>query len=222
MPQLAKQDRCTGCMACMNICPKGAITFVDDKEGFLQPKIDQSKCIDCNLCEKTCPEMATQFHWNEEPPAVYAGWNKLDRRISSSGGAFSSIARFVIERGWAVYGATLDDKLNCRHIEVDTVEGLGRIRGSKYIQSSIGLTFKAVKKNLQADRYVLFSGTPCQVSGLLSYLKKDYPKLITMDLVCHGVPSNTLFKKYVEKLENRLEFAENEHVTNYELGVCHN
>ena len=217
MPQLAKQDRCAGCMACMNICPKGAITFVDDKEGFLQPKIDQSKCIDCNLCEKTCPEMATQFHWNEEPPAVYAGWNKLDRRISSSGGAFSSIARFVIERGGAVYGATLDDKLNCRHIEVDTVEGLGRIRGSKYIQSYIGLTFKAVKKNLQADRYVLFSGTPCQVSGLLSYLKKDYPKLITMDLVCHGVPSNTLFKKYVEKLENRLEFVENEHVTNYEF-----
>lgn len=219
MPRLAKTESCTGCMACMNACAKGAIKFLADEEGFLLPVVDGDKCIDCHLCERSCPEIQNQYqyHYNQGDVDVYAGWNISDRQVSSSGGAFSSIARFVLEKGGVVYGAFLDEHLDCKHIEVDNIEGLNKLRGSKYIQSTIGLTFKSAKKNLLAGKYVLFSGTPCQISGLLTYLGKDYDNLVTMDLVCHGVPSNALFKKYIAKLENRLGFAENERVANYEF-----
>ena len=217
MPKLAKTESCTGCMACMNACAKGAIKFIADEEGFLQPVVDGDKCIDCHLCERSCPEIQNQYHYNQGDVDVYAGWNISDRKVSSSGGAFSSIARFVLEKGGVVYGAFLDEHLDCKHIEVDNIEGLNKLRGSKYMQSTIGLTFKSAKKNLLAGKYVLFSGTPCQISGLLTYLGKNYDNLVTMDLVCHGVPSNALFKKYIAKLENRLGFAENERVANYEF-----
>lgn len=217
MPILANKYVCTGCMACMNACARAAITFQQDDEGFLQPNIDETKCVECNLCERACPEVQKTYNYNVGNTDVYAGWNNTDRRISSSGGAFSSIARYILEKGGVVYGAFLDEYLNCKHIEVDNIEGLNKLRGSKYMQSSIGLTFKSAKKNLLAGKYVLFSGTPCQISGLLTYLGKDYDNLVTMDLVCHGVPSNALFKKYIAKLENRLGFAENERVANYEF-----
>lgn len=217
MPKLANTETCTGCMSCMNACAKGAITFRQDEEGFLQPVVEESKCVECHSCELSCPEVQLKFHQNEGEADVYAGWNNTDRRISSSGGAFSSIARYVLSKGGIVVGATLDDSLECKHILVDSVEDLGKLRGSKYIQSSVGMTYSIVKKYLHADRYVLFTGTPCQVSGLYSYLRKDYTRLITMDLICHGVPSNALFKAYIEKLKNRLGFAENEKVTNYEF-----
>lgn len=217
MPRLAKNECCTGCMACMNACAKGAIKFLADEEGFLQPVVDDDKCIECHLCERSCPEIQNQYHYNQDDVDVYAGWNISDRQVSSSGGAFSSIAKFVLGKGGVVYGAYLDEHLECKHIEVDNIEGLNKLRGSKYMQSAIGLTFKSVKKNLLAGKYVLFSGTPCQIAGLLTYLAKNYDNLVTMDLVCHGVPSNALFKKYIEKLENRLGFAENEKVANYEF-----
>ena len=217
MPRLAKTDCCTGCMACMNACAKGAIKFLADEEGFLQPVVDEDKCLECHLCEHSCPEIQNQYHYNQGDVDVYAGWNVSDRQVSSSGGAFSSIAKLVLGKGGVVYGAFLDENLVCKHIEVDDINGLNKLRGSKYMQSTIGLTFKSVKKNLLAGKYVLFSGTPCQIAGLLTYLAKDYDNLVTMDLVCHGVPSNALFKKYIEKLENRLGFAENEKVANYEF-----
>lgn len=217
MPRLAKTESCTGCMACMNACAKGAIKFTADEEGFLQPVIDEDKCIGCHFCERSCPEIQNQYHYNQGDVDVYAGWNISDRQVSSSGGAFSSIAKFVLGKGGVVYGAFLDENLECKHIEVDDIDGLNKLRGSKYMQSTIGFTFKSAKKNLLAGKYVLFSGTPCQISGLLTYLGKDYDNLITMDLVCHGVPSNALFKKYITKLENRLGFAENERVANFEF-----
>lgn len=216
MPILANRETCTGCMSCLNSCGKGAIEFKPDEEGFLQPIVNENKCVECHLCERSCPEIQSKFHQNQGESDVYAGWNNIDRCVSSSGGAFSSVARYIISLGGVVYGATLDN-LECKHIEVESVEGLNKLRGSKYVQSSVGLTYKSVKKNLIADRYVLFTGTPCQISGLLSFLNKEYPKLITMDLICHGVPSNALFKQYVRKLENRLGLAENERIMNYEF-----
>ena len=217
MPTLANRDICTGCMACMNACAKGALSFIKDDEGFLQPFVNADLCVECGLCERSCPEIQKQYHQHEGMPDVYAGWNKVDRCVSSSGGAFSSIARYVIAKGGIVYGATLDEKLICKHISVDDVDDLNKLRGSKYIQSSIGLVYKEIKKHLLSDRYVLFTGTPCQVSGLRSFLGKDCEKLITMDLICHGVPSQAVFSSYIEKLNKRLGFSGEEEVRNYEF-----
>lgn len=217
MPRLAINDICTGCMACMNACNKNAIQFSEDTEGFLQPVIDIDKCVECHKCELSCPEVQNRYHYNMEEPDVYAGWNNIDRRISSSGGAFSSIARYVLAKGGIIYGASLDKNMECKHIGVDKIEELDKLRGSKYIQSYIGDIFKRIKINLLNNQYVLFTGTPCQVSGLLSYLGKDNPKLITIDIVCHGVPSNALFKKYLRKMKMRLGLAKNEEIINYEF-----
>ena len=217
MPKLANKEICTGCMACMNACPKAAISFEADEEKFLMPFVDERKCVECHLCERACPEVQEIFHQNTGEVDVYAGWNKTDRRVSSSGGAFSSIARYVLEKGGDVYGVTLDEHLICKHIGVDSEEGLDHLRGSKYIQSCIGETFKQAKQKLLADKYVLFTGTPCQISGLKSYLGKDYLKLITIDLICHGVPSQASFNSYLKKLKNRLGKDEGEEFTNYEF-----
>ena len=217
MPKLASKETCTGCMACLNACHKDALSFVKDDEGFLMPKVDSEKCAECHLCERACPEVQGQFYQNTGDIDVYAGWNKTDRKLSSSGGAFSSIARYVLGKGGYVYGATLDEHLVCKHIKVNSIEGLNRLRGSKYIQSAIDTTYTDAKMHLTAGDYVLFTGTPCQISGLKNYLGRDYPKLITIDLICHGVPSQTLFNTYVEKLENRLGLAENEKVETYEF-----
>ena len=217
MPQLANKEICTGCMACMNACAKGALSFIKDNEGFLQPHIDTAKCVDCGLCERSCPELQEHFHQHEGIPDVYAGWNIIDRSVSSSGGAFSSIARYTLSQGGFVYGATLNEDLECKHIEINSIEGLDKLRGSKYIQSNIGLAYKQVKQRLSSGGYVLFTGTPCQISGLMSYLGKDYEKLVTIDLICHGVPSNSLFLAYIKKLQERLGFAENEKVSSFEF-----
>lgn len=217
MPILANVEICTGCMACMNACAKSAIKFTADKEGFLLPMVDADRCVECHLCEKSCPEINQSFKQHEGSPDVYAGWNKTDRRVSSSGGAFSSIARWVLQKGGVVYGSNLDDHLVCKHIGVDSIDGLSKLRGSKYLQSAVGMTYKEAKKHLDAREYVLYTGTPCQISGLKNYLGKEYPTLITIDLICHGVPSNALFKSYVNKLQNRLGEAEFEGIVKYEF-----
>lgn len=170
-----------------------------DREGFLYPIVDSSKCIDCGLCEKVCPVLHPVT--KEAAPLVYAAINNDEavRMQSSSGGIFTLIAEYVLERGGVVFGACFDSDWNVIHDYTETKEGLARFRGSKYVQSNVGNSFNQVKTFLDSGRVVLFSGTPCQVAGLKNYLRKPYSNLLTVDLVCHGVPSPEIWRKYLQE-----------------------
>lgn len=190
---------CTGCTACQSICPKGAIHMEANQEGFQYPIIDTEKCIQCGLCVKICEG---RHSWASKDGVLNAYGVKAkkdaDRKGSQSGGAFWVFAQDVIANGGVVYGVRLDEAFVARHARAATMEELAAFRGSKYVQSDVGDAFKRVKDDLKAGRTVLFSGTPCQVAGLRSYLNKDYINLITIDLVCHGVPSPLVWKEYLE------------------------
>lgn len=203
MPHLAQCVDCTGCMACYNSCSHNAIEIVNDKEGFLQLVVKEDKCVECKLCENSCPVM-TPLELRNSSPLVYAAWHKEDRCVSSSGGAFSAFAKMVLTQGGIVVGAAFDRDLHLKHIAIDSVEGLASLRGSKYVQSEIGDTLKIIRQYLNDGKKVLFCGTPCQVAGLRGFLKKDFENLLTADLVCHGVPSDSVFQNYLKKLNNRL------------------
>ena len=207
--QLASADTCTGCSACASICPTNSISMVEDKEGFLQPHIDTDTCIGCHKCEKVCPIVVPIEIKNDIEPKVYAAINKDEeiRRKSSSGGAFYAFANWVIEQGGVVFGAAFEG-YHLRHQYAETMEDVEKMMGSKYIQSEIGDSYKDVKQFLKDGRWVLFSGTPCQVAGLKRYLGKDYEKLLTVDLICHGVPSPAIWEKYMERKLRSLKAKE--------------
>ncbi len=197
---------CSGCYACASACPNGCIDMKADDEGFLYPVIDEEACIDCGLCQKVCPiSSPIRDEKTEKDCTVYAAYSKNDeiRINSSSGGVFSEIAEWVIERGGVVFGAAFDSDFNVKHICVEKSEELYKLRGSKYVQSSIGNTYKQAENYLKDGRLVLFSGTPCQIGGLYSYLKKDYDNLITQDLICHGTPSPAVWRKYLNFIEKQ-------------------
>lgn len=199
MINITDKHKCCGCTACISVCPKGYISMSEDKEGFLYPIVDSVKCIDCGLCEKVCPVLHPLK--NEAEPLVYAAINNDEsiRMQSSSGGIFTLLAEYVIENGGVVFGACFDRDWNVVHDYTETKEGLAKFRGSKYVQSNVGNSFSQVKIFLDAGREVLFSGTPCQVAGLKNYLRKPYPNLLTVDLVCHGVPSPDVWRKYLQE-----------------------
>lgn len=194
---ICNTSECTGCMACANICPYHAISVVQDEEGFDRPKIDQKLCMDCGLCQKTCP---INYHPSiTEPKKIFSGWssNESVRMGSSSGGAFTEIARPILEEGGVVFGCVLNENLKAEHSYVETLNDLThKLCGSKYVQSRIGKSYVTAKNFLKQGRKVLFSGTPCQIAGLKNYLRKDYDNLITVDLICHGVPSPIVFEDY--------------------------
>lgn len=187
-------------MACVNACPKGCITMVDAGEGFSIPQIDRKACSECGACMRVCHRIESTMDCNR-PLKTLACWTKNDgdRKKSSSGGAFSVLARKTLSRGGVVYGATMDRALKVKHICIEKTEDIRLLQGSKYVQSYLGDTYKSVREQLKAGREVLFTGTPCQVGGLLTYLRKKYSNLITIDMVCHGVPSQRAFNTFCER-----------------------
>ena len=200
-----KNLKCSGCTACFAICPKDAITMQADSEGFKYPVIDKNKCIDCGLCCKVCPleNMYGNFVKDKTSFACSAKDENFTKQ-SSSGGVFAILANMYIKEQAVIYGAAFDYNWNVCHIRADKKDELKRLYTSKYVQSDIGNTFRQVKNYLDNGKKVLFAGTPCQVAGLKSYLQKDYLNLLSVDFICHGVPSPLVWQRYIIAMEKKL------------------
>lgn len=197
---LASKDKCTGCSACVSVCPKNCISMKEDKEGFLHPQIDRSKCIKCHKCEHTCPILINEYIPDDFETKAFAAINKDDaiRKESSSGGVFFALAKWVIDQEGVVFGARWNDTWEVVHDFAETIEGVKSFMKSKYVQSRIGDTYVQAKKFLDEGRWVLFSGTPCQLAGLRAFLGRGHERLLQADLICHGVPSPKVWRKYLE------------------------
>lgn len=201
MPNLASTELCVGCTACVLRCPKQCLTLVYDEAGFAYPKMDKvDQCIKCNLCEKVCPVLNKKQKENEQTKVFSAfSLNQQIRENSSSGGIFTELALSVLSNKGIVYGAAYDEAWTVRHVAIEDEEQLHKLRGAKYTESVLNYTFSEIKQYLNSKRDVLFSGTPCQVAGLKSYLQHDYDNLLCVDFVCHGIPSPLAWKKYLEE-----------------------
>lgn len=202
MIKICSKKDCSGCYACYSICPNKCLSMSQDDEGFWYPEIDKPNCSDCKHCEEICPILKKTIVDNT--PVAYACVNRnLAARLgSSSGGVFTLIAEETINKGGVVFGAGFDEDFNVLHAEATTISQISSFRGSKYVQSKIGETYKKAGTYLREGRKVLFSGTPCQIGGLKAYLRKDYGSLFCVDIICHGVPSPKVWEEYIAYREN--------------------
>lgn len=200
MPQLATNNLCTGCSACVTVCPSQCLSMKTNENGFLYPVVlEQGKCLNCGLCEKACP-ILEQKKLEGQNTIAYAAYS-LDESVrahSSSGGIFTEVAQSVLAQGGKIYGAAYTRNFAVHHVCVTMREELEHLRGAKYAQSDLEGCFIKIKKQIKNGTRVLFIGTPCQVAGLKSFLKKDYNNLVCVDFVCHGVPSPMAWEKYVK------------------------
>lgn len=202
MIEITNRKHCTGCGACAQKCPKGAISMKADGADFTYPTIDNNSCIDCGMCQKICP-VNQSTRQSGEIMTAYAAYALDDeiRMHSSSGGIFSVLGEYVLSNGGIVFGAAFDETHLVRQEAINSKEELDRLRGSKYLQSRTEDTFRAAEECLKAGRIVLYTGTACQIAGLKAFLGKDYPELFTVDVLCHGVPSPKLWQKYLSEQE---------------------
>lgn len=200
MISITDKSNCCGCTACIHSCPKHCITMQEDSEGFLYPVVNNEACIDCGLCEKVCP----MLHPSEEkcPIRTIAAINKDEntRMQSSSGGIFSLLAEDTITEGGIVFGARFDEQWQVVIDYAVTMEEVRAFMGSKYVQASMGTAYADAKQFLLEGKKVLFSGTPCQIAGLKHFLKKSYDNLLTVDIICHGVPSPKVWSLYLDEV----------------------
>lgn len=209
MIRIINKEDCCGCSACVSICPKTTINFIQDSEGFNYPHVDVDKCVECGLCEKTCPIIQRKsIDKTVANPLQYKAVRIKDKKIlseSSSGGAFSILADIIFDLNGCVCGVEYSEEGLPHHIIIDSKTELYKLRGSKYVQSNILGIFPAIKQRLLKGQYVLFSGTSCQVDGLKKYLRKDYANLLTVDLVCHSIPSPLIYKEYLIYCSKKLK-----------------
>ncbi|MFQ7001826.1 MAG: Coenzyme F420 hydrogenase/dehydrogenase, beta subunit C-terminal domain [Clostridium sp.] len=221
MNNILKMDinkKCTGCRACESICPKNSIKFIENEEGFLVPSVDENTCINCGICYNKCPQLndvKIESSYKLCNTEVYASKVK-DKSIlleSSSGGIFTAIAIKVLENDGVVFGCAFDKNFYARHIGIKQIDELIKLRGSKYVQSDTMKTFLEVKEYLKKNITVLYVGTPCEIAGLRAFLNNKYNNLITIDLICHGVPSPKLFAEYIKNFE----FKNNEKLKKYDF-----
>lgn len=198
MIAILKKEDCCGCAACEQICPKHCINLNEDKEGFLYPTVNHAICINCGLCEKVCPVLTLKGE--RLPIKIYAGKCKNDtiRKDSSSGGLFTLLAEQIINQGGVVFGARFNEYWELVHSYTETIDGIAPMRRSKYVQSRINNTYREAERFLIKGRKVLFVGTPCQTTGLKKYLRTEYDNLLTVDFVCHGVPSPKVWRIYLD------------------------
>lgn len=200
MITISDKHNCCGCSACVQACPKQCISMQQDAEGFLYPQVDTSSCIDCGLCEKVCPFIHP--YEPRTPIQTYAAINNDEqiRMESSSGGIFTLLAEQIINDGGVVFGARFDENWQVTIDYTETIDSLSAFRGSKYVQARVGDTYAKCAHFLKAGRKVMYSGTPCQIAGLKHYLRKEYDNLLTVDFVCHGVPSPKVWGKYLNEV----------------------
>ena len=195
-------NKCTGCGACKNACPCDAISMVESYHTFLYPTIDNAKCINCNRCTNVCP-VNNYTNNNQLNPPMFAAYGDDNLRYhSSSGGLFTLLASSIIKQHGIVYCVALDDKQQVKHIRVDNIEDLAKGRKSKYVQSDTGLIYRQIKSDLCNNKLVLFTGCPCQVAGLYNFIGHDKDNLYTIDIICHGVPSQKTFDLYLTEKRN--------------------
>ena len=204
MIKITNKEDCCGCAACEQSCPKHCISLIEDVEGFWYPQLDVTTCIECGLCKKVCPMLNNKEE--KLPIRALVAYNESEeiRLASSSGGIFTLCAKKVINAGGVVFGAVFDEHFGVRHDYVETIKELSLFQGSKYVQSRIEDNYYKVKQFLNEKRLVLFSGTPCQIKGLKNYLQKDYSNLFTIDFICHGVPSPTVWQYYLKQTSETL------------------
>lgn len=211
--ELVGPAKCSGCEACVSICPTHSILMKEDKEGFLQPSINTKTCIKCHKCERTCPIVNLGNKEESYETKAYAAINldEVIRRRSSSGGVFYALAEWIIKQGGVVFGARFNADWEVVHDFAETMDGIIPFMGSKYVQSRIGDTYLQAKKFLEDGRWVLFSGTPCQLGGLRSFLGKEYNHLLQVDIICYGVPSPGVWRSYLQ--EHKRKKGEIRHIS---------
>lgn len=196
---------CTGCGACLQKCPKGAISMLPDSEGFLQPVISEDKCVECKICVSVCPQ-------NGDIPSFEGqfamGWHQDTNilKLSSSGGAFTVLSDFILKKHGVVFGVVQDaETFELHHDSAELAADIAPMRLSKYYQSNTLSSFSSAKKYLDEGRWVLFTGTACQIAGLYSYLGKEYDKLLTTDVLCHGVSSKAIIDSWIKGKEKQFK-----------------
>lgn len=207
MIQIDDKKQCCGCTACESICPKKAIKMLPDEEGFLYPHVEETKCIQCGLCEKTCPIINTKKSDQEPKGYIVRNTDKEIVQDSTSGGVFTAIANYVLDKQGVVYGVGYDSSMRVIYKKAENKSEIAEMRGSKFVQSYIVGIYEDVKQTLGSGRLVLFTGTPCQVAGLINFLRKKPDNLYCVDFICRGVASPLLWENYLQAMQDKYKSA---------------